>query len=230
MNPKPQNLEEIAARTLEQYNRRAEAFWEGTREHDVSQNIAAMLQYIAGKDRLTLLDFGCGPRARPQSLDRTRPCRDRSGGHPPLRRQVWRQDFLKLGRLIMSANLSASWIRGASNHYILLILLVGVRGFEPPTPSSRTRCATRLRYTPTWAARDAGRLWCQPYNGPPYRGQGAATTLIPPSPDRRRHGSDSATKRISPCALATSSRADFLPSFLRASILPAMSAGSLTGS
>jgi hypothetical protein len=30
-----------------------------------------------------------------------------------------------------------------------LILLVGVRGFEPPTPSSRTMCATRLRYTPT---------------------------------------------------------------------------------
>ena len=28
-------------------------------------------------------------------------------------------------------------------------LLVGVAGFEPATPSSRTRCATRLRYTPT---------------------------------------------------------------------------------
>lgn len=27
-------------------------------------------------------------------------------------------------------------------------LLVGVRGFEPPAPASRTRCATRLRYTP----------------------------------------------------------------------------------
>ncbi len=26
--------------------------------------------------------------------------------------------------------------------------MVGVRGFEPPTPASRTRCATRLRYTP----------------------------------------------------------------------------------
>ena len=26
--------------------------------------------------------------------------------------------------------------------------LVGVAGFEPATPSSRTRCATRLRYTP----------------------------------------------------------------------------------
>src|SRR5690349_20261962 len=27
--------------------------------------------------------------------------------------------------------------------------LVGVRGFEPPTPASRTQCATRLRYTPS---------------------------------------------------------------------------------
>ena len=26
--------------------------------------------------------------------------------------------------------------------------MVGVRGFEPPTPSSRTKCATRLRHTP----------------------------------------------------------------------------------
>src|SRR5438105_15352778 len=27
--------------------------------------------------------------------------------------------------------------------------LVGARGFEPPTPCSQSRCATRLRYTPT---------------------------------------------------------------------------------
>src|SRR3569833_3264250 len=26
--------------------------------------------------------------------------------------------------------------------------MVGVRGFEPPTPCSRSRCATRLRYSP----------------------------------------------------------------------------------
>ena len=26
--------------------------------------------------------------------------------------------------------------------------LVGERGFEPPTPSSRTKCATRLRHSP----------------------------------------------------------------------------------
>src|SRR5204862_6225253 len=30
--------------------------------------------------------------------------------------------------------------------------LVGARGFEPPTPCSQSRCATRLRYTPTVAA------------------------------------------------------------------------------
>ena len=28
-------------------------------------------------------------------------------------------------------------------------ILVGVAGFEPATPTSRTWCATRLRYTPT---------------------------------------------------------------------------------
>jgi hypothetical protein len=27
--------------------------------------------------------------------------------------------------------------------------MVGARGFEPPTPWSRTKCATRLRYAPT---------------------------------------------------------------------------------
>jgi hypothetical protein len=27
--------------------------------------------------------------------------------------------------------------------------LVGVEGFEPPTPCSQSRCATKLRYTPS---------------------------------------------------------------------------------
>jgi hypothetical protein len=29
--------------------------------------------------------------------------------------------------------------------------MVGVRGLEPPTPWSQTRCASQLRYTPTFA-------------------------------------------------------------------------------
>jgi hypothetical protein len=30
--------------------------------------------------------------------------------------------------------------------------MVGVAGFEPATPASRTRCSTRLSHTPTWSA------------------------------------------------------------------------------
>jgi SAM-dependent methyltransferase len=57
----PQDLEKIADLTLEHYNLSAEDFWKGTRDHDVSQNIAALLQYIEGKPPFTILDFGCGP-------------------------------------------------------------------------------------------------------------------------------------------------------------------------
>lgn len=31
--------------------------------------------------------------------------------------------------------------------------MVGVRGFEPPAPASRTQCSTRLSYTPTTLGR-----------------------------------------------------------------------------
>ncbi|HVB48650.1 MAG TPA: class I SAM-dependent methyltransferase [Burkholderiales bacterium] len=55
------DLEEIAARTLEHYDQRAEEFWQGTRAHDVSQNIAALLRHIEASPPFTILDFGCGP-------------------------------------------------------------------------------------------------------------------------------------------------------------------------
>jgi SAM-dependent methyltransferase len=57
----PQELAKIAKVTLEHYNQRAQDFWRGTRDHDVSQNIAALLQYIKGRPPFTILDFGCGP-------------------------------------------------------------------------------------------------------------------------------------------------------------------------
>ena len=56
-----EDLERIATLTLNHYEQRAQAFWEGTRDHDVSQNIAALLQYIEGPPPFDLLDFGCGP-------------------------------------------------------------------------------------------------------------------------------------------------------------------------
>jgi SAM-dependent methyltransferase len=61
MNLNAQDLENVAGLTLVHYDRRASDFWEGTRGHDVSQNIATLLQYIEGPPPFTILDFGCGP-------------------------------------------------------------------------------------------------------------------------------------------------------------------------
>jgi len=61
MNTDPSDLENIANRTLEYYDQRAEDFWIGTRDHDVSQNVAALLDHIQGTPPFTILDFGCGP-------------------------------------------------------------------------------------------------------------------------------------------------------------------------
>jgi len=57
----PRDLERIERLTLDHYDQRADAFWEGTRDHDVSQNIAAVLQHIVGKPPFRILDLGCGP-------------------------------------------------------------------------------------------------------------------------------------------------------------------------
>ena len=42
-------------------------------------------------------------------------------------------------------------IYGEGTPVKVLIPLVGVRGFEPPTPASRRQCSTRLSYTPCCA-------------------------------------------------------------------------------
>jgi len=57
----PQDLAQITATTLGNYNQVAEDFREGTRDHDVSQNIAALLRHIEATAPLQILDFGCGP-------------------------------------------------------------------------------------------------------------------------------------------------------------------------
>ena len=54
-------LARISRLTTGHYDRHAEAFWQGTRDHDVSQNIAAMLRHIEGRAPFTILDLGCGP-------------------------------------------------------------------------------------------------------------------------------------------------------------------------
>lgn len=57
----PQDLAQITATTLGNYNDVAEGFREGTRDHDVSQNIDALLRNIAGQAPFQILDLGCGP-------------------------------------------------------------------------------------------------------------------------------------------------------------------------
>ena len=61
MKLKPGDLEAISGRTLGHYDHNAESFWRGTRDHDVSQNIEALLRHIEGEPPFTILDFGCGP-------------------------------------------------------------------------------------------------------------------------------------------------------------------------
>lgn len=56
-----EDLAQITATTLGNYNDVAEDFREGTRDHDVSQNIDALLRNITGPAPFHILDFGCGP-------------------------------------------------------------------------------------------------------------------------------------------------------------------------
>jgi len=51
----------MTPRTLDYYEARAEQFWEGTKDHDVSQNIAALLSNLRGTPPFRVFDFGCGP-------------------------------------------------------------------------------------------------------------------------------------------------------------------------
>ena len=55
------DLDRIAAQTLAHYNRNAEGFFAGTIDHDVSQNIDALLCAIVTPPPSTILDLGCGP-------------------------------------------------------------------------------------------------------------------------------------------------------------------------
>jgi SAM-dependent methyltransferase len=48
-------------RTLSYYENNAVRFEERTRDHDVSQNIAALLDAIEGAPPFSVLDLGCGP-------------------------------------------------------------------------------------------------------------------------------------------------------------------------
>ncbi|HEV7856517.1 MAG TPA: class I SAM-dependent methyltransferase [Herminiimonas sp.] len=99
-----EDLHQITDTTLDHYNQHASSFWEGTRTHDVSQNIASLLKHIEGNAPFVILDLGCGPGRDLKTFAEL--------GHVPVgldgsvefaqmardyaRCEVWRQDFLQL--------------------------------------------------------------------------------------------------------------------------------------
>ncbi len=54
------DLRKISDVTIAHYDGNAASFWEGTRDHDVRQNIEALLRHLPPA-RCRILDFGCGP-------------------------------------------------------------------------------------------------------------------------------------------------------------------------
>jgi len=99
----PKDLAKTSTVTLGYYNQHAEIFWRDTRDHDVSQNIEALLQAITGTPPFRILDFGCGPGRDLKAF--------KDLGHEPIGLdgsarfaamarefsgcEVWHQDFLK---------------------------------------------------------------------------------------------------------------------------------------
>lgn len=96
-------LERISALTLADYQQSADAFRAGTRDHDVQQNLSALLRHIHAPVPYRILDFGCGPGRDLRAFAAL--------GHQPVGLdgcprfvemaretgcEVWHQDFLQL--------------------------------------------------------------------------------------------------------------------------------------
>jgi SAM-dependent methyltransferase len=98
------DLDSIARKTLSHYDRNADSFFAGTSDHDVRQNIAALLDAIEAAPPLTILDLGCGPGRdlktfsglghRAIGLDGSSEFVHMARGYSGC--EVWQQEFLHL--------------------------------------------------------------------------------------------------------------------------------------
>ena len=100
----PDTLSDATRRTLDHYNQNADDFFVGTRDHDVRQNMDALLQHIDAAAPFSILDFGCGPGRdlkafnalghRAVGLDGAARFTDMARTYSGC--EVWQQDFLAL--------------------------------------------------------------------------------------------------------------------------------------
>lgn len=54
-------IHRLTETTIAHYDQNADAFWSGTRDHDVTQNYDALFRAISTAPPWSILDFGCGP-------------------------------------------------------------------------------------------------------------------------------------------------------------------------
>jgi len=98
------DADDITGRTLAYYERNAQQFFNGTIDHDVSQNIDALLGAIEGAPPFTILDLGCGPGRdlktlsalghRAIGVDGSKQFAEMARAYSGC--EVWQQDFIHL--------------------------------------------------------------------------------------------------------------------------------------
>jgi len=129
------DLDHIEQGTLDHYEGAAESFWQGTRDHDVSQNIEAFLQALPKGRELDILDLGCGPGRdlftfksaghRPTGLDGSQTfCQmaEQHSGCPVLHQQFLSMDLEEDSFDGVFANASLFHIPGAELPRVLIEL------------------------------------------------------------------------------------------------------------
>jgi len=96
---------EVSTQTIGHYAVHAERYRDGTLDHDVEQNIDALLDAIEGTPPFEILDLGCGPgRDLKRFVERGQRAVGLDGAPPFVEMaraysgcEVWQQDFLDLG-------------------------------------------------------------------------------------------------------------------------------------
>jgi len=99
-----EELTALQKQTIADYHNTADSFWAGTKDHDVSQNVEALLRNIEGTAPFKILDFGCGPGRdlmafkqlghHPTGLDGCPNFVEMAKAHADC--PVWLQNFLEL--------------------------------------------------------------------------------------------------------------------------------------